>query len=88
MTFNLLDEPWLPVDDLDGQVRDVSLETVFANGTAFRDLAIGFAPEHVAVTRILVAVLQSALRGPAGKSERVRWLQDPGSVASRGSDLP
>ena len=66
--------------NLDGQVRDVSLENVFANATAFRDLAIGFAPEHVAVTRFLVAVLQSALRGPAGKSERVRWLQDPGSV--------
>ena len=80
MTFNLLDEPWLPVYNLDGQVRDVSLENVFANATAFRDLAIGFAPEHVAVTRFLVAVLQSALRGPAGKSERVRWLQDPGSV--------
>ena len=80
MTFNLLDEPWLPVYDLDGQVRDVSLENVFANGTTFRDLAIGFAPERVAVTRILVAVLQSALRGPAGKSERVRWLQDPGSA--------
>ena len=63
MTFNLLDEPWLPVYDLDGQVRDVSLENVFANATAFRDLAIGFAPERVAVTRFLVA----------GASERAAW---------------
>lgn len=77
MTFNLLDEPWLPVYELDGHVRDVSLENVFANGTAFRGLAIGFAPERVAVTRFLVAVLQSALRGPAGRSERLGWLQDP-----------
>jgi CRISPR type I-E-associated protein CasA/Cse1 len=83
MTFNLVEEPWLPVYDRAGEVRDVSLGSVFENGSAFRDLAIGFAPERVAVTRVLVAVLQSALRGPAGGSERLRWLQDPGPTQAQ-----
>jgi CRISPR system Cascade subunit CasA len=83
MRFDLVGEAWLPVRDHGGSIQEVSLAELFAEAPRWQGLAIGFAPEQVAVTRILVAVLQSALRGPAGSQERCEWLRDHAGCAER-----
>lgn len=83
MIFDLVDEAWLPVRDHDAQIREISLAELFAQAPRWQGLAIGFAPEQVAVTRILVAVMQSALQGPTGRHERGEWLRDHPGCAER-----
>lgn len=74
--FNLVDEPWIPVRTCDGLRREVSLREVYREAPELDGLALEFPLEHVAVTRMLVAVLQSALGGPSGVREKLRWLND------------
>jgi len=81
--FNLVDEAWIPVRGADGRAAELSLRELFARAEDVSELAIAFAPERMAVTRILVAVLQSALRGPSGIRERARWLQEPQVIVAR-----
>lgn len=76
--FNLIDEPWLPVHADDGARQEVSLRDVYRTAPNLAELALEFPLEHVAVTRMLVAVLQSALGGPSGVHEKSRWLGDHG----------
>ena len=83
MTFDLLDEAWLPVRDHHGSIREVSLVELFADAPRWQDLAIAFVPEQVAVTRILVAALQSALRGPSGRRQRCEWMENHSDCAER-----
>lgn len=80
MRFDLTEQPWIPVRGPDGAERDVGLRELFATADQLSDIAVPFAPERVAVTRILVAVLQAATRGPYDRAERIAWLEDPGPV--------
>lgn len=80
MRFDLTEQPWIPVRGPDGVERQVGLRELFATATQLTDVAIPFAPERVAVTRVLVAVLQAAARGPQDRGERIDWLEDPASV--------
>lgn len=73
--FNLVDEPWIPVRSHDGVAREVSLRELYRAAPQLEGLALEFPLEHVAVTRILVGVLQSALGGPLGINEKRRWLE-------------
>lgn len=77
MRFDLTEQPWIPVRGPDGAEHDVGLRELFAAATQLTDVAIPFAPERVAVTRVLVAVLQAATRGPCDRAERIDWLDDP-----------
>lgn len=77
MTFDLVDEPWIPVVEADGRTREVSLAALFTDAGALRDLAIPFAPERMAVTRLLVSVLQSAIAGPRSVNDRADWIGEP-----------
>ncbi|MCK9250733.1 MAG: type I-E CRISPR-associated protein Cse1/CasA [Solirubrobacteraceae bacterium] len=79
MSFDLTDRAWLPVVGPDG-TEEVSLRDAFRRGRSLRGLALTFAPEEVAVTRILIAVLQAAMRGPRSDDERARWLEHPEEV--------
>ncbi|MGE4427075.1 MAG: type I-E CRISPR-associated protein Cse1/CasA [Solirubrobacteraceae bacterium] len=84
-SFDLVDRPWLPVLGPQG-TEDVSLRDAFRRAPDLYGLALPFAPEEVAVTRILVAVLQAAMHGPTADGERssddVRgaWLEAPEEV--------
>lgn len=80
MRFDLTEEPWIPVRGPGGDERELGLRALFREAPDLADLAIAFAPERVAVTRILVAVLQAATRGPSGRAERIAWLDDPRAV--------
>lgn len=83
MRFDLTEQPWIPVHGPDGVEREVGLRELFANAPQLTDMAIPFAPERVAVTRILVAVLQAATRGPYDRVERIEWLDEPAVVLAQ-----
>lgn len=82
MKFDLVSEPWVPVQT-EGELVEVSLSELFERPTEFRDLAVSFGPERMALTRILVAVVMSAAERPVDDNAKLSWLQDPGSHASR-----
>jgi CRISPR system Cascade subunit CasA len=65
ITFNLLDEPWLLARDLDGRVTELSIVKTLRQADRLAGL-VGDVPTQVfALTRLLLAVLHGALRGPA-----------------------
>lgn len=56
-TFNLLDEPWIMVLDLEGETKPVSLLTALERAHEFRCLAGELPTQDVAVLRLLLATL-------------------------------
>lgn len=55
MTFNLLDEPWIPVETLDGDHRDVGLRALFADAANLRRIDAGDPLADVALLRLVLA---------------------------------
>ncbi|AOT61735.1 type I-E CRISPR-associated protein Cse1/CasA [Streptomyces fradiae] len=67
--FNLVHEPWVPVQRLDGAVVEMSLREVFTSADDLRGI-VGDVPTQVpALLRLLLAVLHDALEGPADLEE-------------------
>ncbi len=60
--FNLLDEPWIRVRMLNGEVLDVSLDKVFESAHQISGLAGEIPTQDVAMLRLLEAVLLGATR--------------------------
>lgn len=76
--FNLLDEPWIPVRTLQGEMDEVSLSTVLLHADQYSGLAETSPPNLVALHRVLLAVLHRALtthHGPWRDSDRARWFR-------------
>jgi CRISPR system Cascade subunit CasA len=73
-SFNLLDEPWLLVRDLDGRLAELSLVDTVRYAGRLAGL-VGDVPTQVfALTRLLLAVVHGALRGPVTVAEwEVLW---------------
>lgn len=77
--FNLLDEPWLPVRFLSGEVRELGLIEVFKQASIIAAIAETAPPSLVAEYRLLLAITHRALTHSLGSwrdSDRVRWYQD------------
>ena len=71
-TYNLIDEPWIPVLMQDGTNRSVSLGEVFADAEGqIADLALN-PYERVAVFRLLLCIAQAAL-GPERLKDERAW---------------
>jgi CRISPR system Cascade subunit CasA len=83
MTFNLVDDRWLPVRYTDGRARELGLRELFRDAPAIATVAIGYPPEWVATMRMLVTVLQSAVAGPTSIADRVRWLEHHEALAAQ-----
>ncbi|MGI8602087.1 MAG: type I-E CRISPR-associated protein Cse1/CasA [Verrucomicrobiales bacterium] len=62
-SFNLAQDPWIPVRFLDGTSDLVSLREAFARGRAIHDLAAR-PHERIALLRLLICIAQAALNGP------------------------
>jgi CRISPR system Cascade subunit CasA len=62
--MNLASDDWIPVVDASGKAGRVSLRGVFEQGDGLADLNVR-ADERVALMRLLIAVAQAALNGPA-----------------------
>lgn len=61
--FNLLDEPWIPVLDAEGVVREVSLMDLFEESATVRSIGGDISTQSFALLRLCVAILHRALEG-------------------------
>jgi CRISPR system Cascade subunit CasA len=68
-SFALLDQPWLLVRDLDGGVTELSMLDTLRSSGRLAGLAGDVPTQVFALTRLLLAVLHGALRGPATADE-------------------
>lgn len=75
-SFNLVDDPWLPVRYVDGGETELGLRAILRDTPQIDDLAISFSLEYVATLRMVVAVLQSAVNGPSSLVQKQRWLRE------------
>lgn len=57
LTYNLLEEAWIPVDDLDGRERLVSLRELFAQANGLRMMSAGLSQTNFAIVRLAVAIM-------------------------------
>jgi CRISPR type I-E-associated protein CasA/Cse1 len=76
--MNLCKNAWIPVVDNKANHRAVSLEELFQDAASIQDLAAS-PPERIALTRLLVCIIQAALDGPATESD---WAKCKGSIIS------
>jgi CRISPR system Cascade subunit CasA len=77
--FNLLDEPWIPVRTIAGEVREVSLTQAILEADRIATLAETSPPNLIALYRLLLAVLHRALtthHGPWKDADRARWYRE------------
>lgn len=75
--FSLLEEPWLPVRMVNGQVKDVGLLELFDQIEHVSALAETAPPNLVAQYRLLLAITHRALttgHGPWTEAHRAQWF--------------
>lgn len=71
--FNVVNEPWIPVVDLAGARRLISLGQVFSSGREIADLQVR-PQERVALMRLFACIAHAALDGPKDFDE---WEKVP-----------
>lgn len=74
--YNLIDEPWIPVRDLNGRLSDLGIKDVLLRS---RELATIEDPSPLVVAalhRFLLAVLYRALKGPTDIEHAKRLFRD------------
>lgn len=59
-SFNLLDEPWIKVTDLEGNSQKVSIQDLFKNASKLRSLSGDTRTQDFALLRVLLAILVTA----------------------------
>jgi CRISPR system Cascade subunit CasA len=82
-SFNLIDRPWIPILDSDGQTRLVSLHDAFARAGEIRDLACGPA-ERVSLLRLLICIAQAAQDTPQ-RDDSPEWEAFTANLPSGGA---
>ena len=78
-TFNLLDEPWIPVRTHPGEVIEVSLSDALLKARDYAALAETSPPNLIALYRLLLATLHRALTTQHGQwrdVDRARWFRE------------
>jgi len=68
-SFNLIDNPWIPCAHPDGRMEELSLRETLARAHELRGIQGDSPLETASLYRLLLAVLHSALRGPADEIE-------------------
>lgn len=77
-SFNLLDQPWLPVRLHDGRVCDLGLLELFERAGEISALAETAPPGLIAQYRLLLAIVHRALSRAQGRwtdADRARWYR-------------
>lgn len=77
-SFNLVDEPWIPVVDAAGATFKVGLRELFERSEELVDLAVGTL-ERISLYRLFICVAQRALDGPKDEDE---WLEAEGKLVA------
>ncbi|KAF0805180.1 CRISPR-associated Cse1 family protein [Alcanivorax sp. S71-1-4] len=78
-SYNLLDEPWLPVRLADGHIVELGLLETFARSADIVALAETAPPSLVAQYRLLLAITHRALTRTLGgwrEKDRARWYRE------------
>lgn len=70
--FSLVDEPWIQVLTIDGQVDEVSLRELFARATEIREVVGDLPTQAFAILRLALAILHRAVDGP---SDAFAWRE-------------
>lgn len=78
MSFNLIDQPWIPVTMPDFQIQEVSLIQVFQTWENLRDIQADNPPTTLAIYRFLLAILHRAYNGPRNADHWEEIFQDNG----------
>jgi CRISPR system Cascade subunit CasA len=81
MTFNLTDQPWIPVVSQDWKRRDVSLTELFTTWGTLREIQADNPPTTLAIYRFLLAILHRAYQGPKNVDHWEEIQQDSGKGA-------
>lgn len=81
MTFNLVDQQWIPVVGQNWQRREVSLTELFNSWETFREIQADNPPTTLAIYRFLLAVLHRAYQGPRNVDHWEEIQQDKGQGA-------
>ena len=79
MSFNLVNEPWIPVLRLDGSSDQVSLRTCFAEADQIRRISTELPTQSFAVLRVLLAIIHDAIG--------IHWDSDLEALHEDGLDL-
>lgn len=66
--MNVAFDPWIPVVNLEGEYRQISLLSAFTEGKNYADLAVQ-PHERVALMRLFLCVAHAALEGPKDPDE-------------------
>ncbi len=81
MTFNLLDQAWIPVVSKDWQRMEVSLIELFTIGETLKEIQADNPPTTLAIYRLLMAILHRAYQGPRDVDHWEEIKQDKGKGA-------
>ena len=75
LSFNLVEQPWIPCITSEGQIIELNLREVLARAHEMKGVRAESPPCTAAVYRLILAVLQSALRGPENsRAWKELWL--------------
>lgn len=77
--FNLLDEPWIPLRTLAGDIVETGLKDALLKAHDYVAIAETSPPNLIALYRLLLATLHRALtshHGPWKDSDRARWFRE------------
>lgn len=75
ISFNLMDEPWIPVRDLKGTLLEVNLRDALLNAKEYRGIEDDSPLVVISLYRFLLAVLHRALEGPADMRVAEEWYK-------------
>ena len=76
MSYNLLDEKWIPVLYGDGRCERVGIVAALAEAEAIRQIAAPNPMDRVAILRFLIAILYWCQGNPVGQEEKDRIVSD------------
>lgn len=76
--FDLTAEPWIPALGLDGTVHELSPIEVFARADELASIGGELPTQGFALTRLLLAILHRAVRGPEGVADWADLWRSPG----------
>lgn len=74
-TFNLIDEPWIPVIDLHGRQSDMSLQQTLLQAHMLRCIAAPNPHETAAILRLLLAILHRTHDTASKQAWEAIWKQ-------------
>jgi CRISPR system Cascade subunit CasA len=72
LSFNLVDEPWVPVSMLDGSNAELSLRELFSRAHEARGFNEPSPLTYVSVARFLLAIAHRAVEGPSTSKD---WVE-------------